>query len=216
MKTGASSTNHDHDRLRHFYDTSAVDYDRWMESYDRAMLGDARKRVCARAGGQTLELAVGTGLNLPFYPPDVRLTAVDASPAMLAIASRRAKETALKVDFRLGDARALELPENHFDTVVSTLFLCTVADERRVATEAWRVLRPGGVWLLIEQVRSPAALVRSAQRLLDPVLARFTGDHVSRDPLPHLIATGFAIERRDLSKWGTIAEIIALKTGPLA
>jgi SAM-dependent methyltransferase len=75
-------------RQRRFYDEYASAYDRWMRFYDHIMLGDARRRVCSRASGRTLELAVGAGLNLPNYPQGVRLTGVDLSPAVLAVARK--------------------------------------------------------------------------------------------------------------------------------
>ena len=130
--------------LRRFYDTSAADYDLWMRHYDRWFLGDGRARLCARAKGPTLELAIGTGLNLALYPPEVPLTGIDLSPAMLAVAGRRARELGREVDLLVGDAQALAFPDGCFQTVVATLFLSTVPDPRRVAAEAWRVLGPGG------------------------------------------------------------------------
>ena len=56
------------ERLRRFYDEYAGDYDRWMRFYDSIMLGGARRKVCSRASGRTLELAIGTGLNLSYLP----------------------------------------------------------------------------------------------------------------------------------------------------
>jgi len=211
MKVDAPGADDGTERLRRFYDESAADYDLWMESYDRWFLDGARERLCARAQGTILEVAVGTGRNLPFYPPGARLIAVDASPAMLSVARRRAEALGLEMDLRLGDAAALDLPDDCVDTVVSTLFLCTAADERRVAAEAWRVLRPGGRWLLLEPVRSRILPVRWAQRLLDPLLARFTGDHLVRDPRGYLAEIGFQIERDERAKLGTIAELVARK-----
>lgn len=90
--------------LRRFYGSSAADYDRWMDFYDRWVLGNGRARVCSRASGETLEIAIGTGLSLAFYLPDVRLTGIDQSSAMLAVAGRRARELGRAVELRLDDA----------------------------------------------------------------------------------------------------------------
>lgn len=196
------------ERVRAFFDKAAASYDGWMRWFDRLLLGDARQRVCSRATGRTLELAVGTGLNLPFYPLDVALTGVDVSPAMLAVARERADVLGGGAEFHVGDAQALDFPDAHFDTVVATLALCTIPDERRALAEAYRVLRPGGQLLLLEHVRSPVGPVRWVQRLLDP-LARLSGDHLLRDPLDHLAAVGFAVERCARSKWGFIEEVVA-------
>lgn len=199
------------ERLRRIYDNFAASYDRWMYHFDRLLLGDGRKRIASRASGQTLEVAIGTGLNLAFYPREVQLTGIDLSPAMLAIAGRRAQSLGLQVDLRLGDAQALDFPADRFDTVVSTLCLCTIPDERRAISEAYRVLRPGEQLLLLEHVRSPIGPVRWVERLLDPLLVRVAGDHLLRDPLNHLEPVGFRIERCDRSKWGFVEEVVARK-----
>jgi ubiquinone/menaquinone biosynthesis C-methylase UbiE len=197
--------------VRAFFDRSAASYDGWMRPFDRLLLGDGRQRLCACARGRTLEIAVGTGLNLPFYPPDARLTGIDVSPAMLALARGRAQALGRDVELRLGDAQALAFPDGSFETVVFTLALCTIPDERRALAEAHRVLRPDGRLLLLEHVRSPVAPVRWVQRLLDPLFG-LVGDHLLRDPLDHLAATGFRVERCDRSKWGIIQEVVARKT----
>jgi ubiquinone/menaquinone biosynthesis C-methylase UbiE len=208
--TADARTAHETARVRAFFDRSAASYDGWMRPFDRLLLGGGRARVCRRARGRTLELAVGTGLNLPFYSPDVALTGVDVSPAMLAVARRRAEALGRDADLCVGDAQALEFPDEGFDTVVATLALCTIPDERRALAEAHRVLRPGGRLLLLEHVRSPVAPVRWAERLLDP-LARLAGDHLLRDPLDHLAAVGFEVERCHRSRWGFIEEVVARK-----
>ena len=77
-----------------------------------------------------LEIAVGTGRNLEHYPPGVRLTGIELSDEMLAIARRRATDTGVEVELRTGDAQALEFPDESFDTVVITFALCTIPDDR--------------------------------------------------------------------------------------
>ncbi len=193
------------------YEQIAGSYDGWMRPFDRLLVGNGRQRLVSRASGRTLELAIGTGLNLPFYPQGVQLTGIDLSPAMLDIATRRAQALGLRVDLRLGDARALDFPDDHFDTVVCTLALCTIPDERGALAEAYRVLRPDGQLLLLEHVRSPVGPVRWAERLLDPLLVRLAGDHLLRDPLDHLESVGFRIERWERSKWGLMEAAVARK-----
>lgn len=200
--------------LRRFYDNSAADYDRWMHFYDRLMLGDGRAMICARASGETLEIAVGTGLNLAHYPPDVRLTGIDQSPAMLALAGQRAGELGREVELRLGDAHALDFPDGYFDTVVATLFLSTVPDDRQAAAEAWRVLKPGGRLLLLDHVRSPVRPVQWGERLLGLPMARFAGVDLLRDPLDYLGTTGFVVERCNRSRWGIVEALVARKGSP--
>jgi ubiquinone/menaquinone biosynthesis C-methylase UbiE len=201
-----SADHRETDRVRRFYERTAPEYDRWTDLFDRVLLDGRRAAVCSRAIGRTLEIGVGTGRNLAFYPPDVELTAIDISPAMLEIARRRADGHA--VDLRLADAQALPFPDASFDTIVCTLCLCTIPDERRALSEARRVLRPAGLLLLLEHVRSPIAPVRWVERLLDP-LFRLSGDHLLRDPIEHLGGAGFRLERCLRSKWGIIEEVVA-------
>jgi len=76
------------DRWRRYWDKHSGSYDREMRFFDRVLFKDSRAWVCSRAAGETLEVGIGTGLNLPFYPEQVRLTGIDLSPAMLGIARR--------------------------------------------------------------------------------------------------------------------------------
>ena len=114
---------------------------------------------------------------------------------MLEIARERAGVFGCGVDLRVGDAQALEFADASFRTVVSTLSLCTIPDEREAVAEAWRVLRPGGKFILLEHVRSPKPLVRTVQQLLDALAVRFGADHLVREPLKHLSALGSSWRR---------------------
>jgi len=201
------------ERVRRIQDKEAPRYDRQISFFERILFGDGRRWVCSQAEGDVLELAVGTARNLPFYPDDARLTGVELSPEMLAIARRRAEDLGRDLDLRLGDVQALEFPDERFDTVVCTLGLCTIPDDRKAAAEAHRVLRPGGRFLLMEHVRSPSLPVRAVERLLDPLSVRFQGDHLVRDPLDYLATTGFEIERVERSKWGIVERVAARKPG---
>src|SRR5439155_13170437 len=183
------------ERVLCVYEKEAYKYDREMNFFDRLLFAGAREWVCAQATGEVLEIGIGTGRNLPHYRDDVRLTGVDLSPSMLEIARARARELGRHVDLRVGDAQALELANESFDTVVCTLSLCTIPDDRAAVAEARRVLRPGGRFLLLEHVRSPLLPVRLVQRLLDPLFVRLEADHLLREPIDHLRDEGFEIER---------------------
>src|SRR6266567_2806142 len=118
-------------RLRGYWDKHARRYDRQMQFFDRKLFGDTRAWICRQANGQVLEVAIGTGLNLDFYPDDIQLTGVDFSPAMLDQARDRARQLGRDVDLQEGDAHALAFPDNSFDTVVCTFPLCGEHFRRR-------------------------------------------------------------------------------------
>ena len=198
-------------RVQRYYDALASRYDTGISLVEKLLFGDGRRWVCSQASGDVLELAVGTGRNLPYYPREVRLTGIDLSKEMLELARRRAAELGLEVDLGYGDAQALEFPDQRFDTVVATLALCSIPDYRRALTEAMRVLHPGGRLLLLEHVRSDRMPVRAIQRLLNSLTVRLAADHLLREPRPAVESTGFQVEHAERAKWGIVERIRARK-----
>ncbi len=182
-----------------------------MGFFEKVLLGGGREWVCSQVEGNVLEIAVGTGRNLGHYPPGVRLTGIELSPAMVEIARRRAAALGRDADFRVGDAQALDFPDESFETVLTTFSLCTIPDDGAAVAEVKRVLRPGGRFLLAEHVRSPLGAVRAVQKLIDPLMVRFQGDHVVREPLEHLQAHGFVVDRVERLKLGIVERVAAHK-----
>src|SRR5436190_18765406 len=91
-------------RLRRYWDKHARNYDKQMAFWERRLFADGRQWICTQATGDVLEVAIGTGRNLPYYPADVRLTGVEFSPAMLELARRETDRLGRQADLRLGDA----------------------------------------------------------------------------------------------------------------
>jgi ubiquinone/menaquinone biosynthesis C-methylase UbiE len=186
-------------------------YDRDIGFLERLQFAGGREWVCTQAAGDVLEVAVGTGRNFAYYPAGVRLTGLDLSPGMLAIARDRAAGLRLDVALHEGDAQALPFAGGSFDTVVCTLGLCGVPDERSALAEMHRVLRPGGKLLLLDHIGSHHAVLRCGQRLLEKFTVRMIGDHLTRRPLPLLGAAGFAVIRSERLKLGTVERVAAVK-----
>jgi ubiquinone/menaquinone biosynthesis C-methylase UbiE len=203
-------------KLRRYWDKHAPRYDPQMQFFDRNLFGDTRAWICSQATGDTLEVAIGTGLNLDFYPDEVRLTGVDFSPAMLRQARDRAHKLGRAVDLREGDAHALTFPDGSFDTVVCTFSLCGIPDVRQAVGEMWRVLRPGGRLLLADHVAGSAWPTRAVQRLLELVTVPLGGEHFLRRPLEQVRAQGFQIQRQERFKLGVVERLAARKPAPAA
>lgn len=208
------ATRAETERVRSIQDRTAGHYDRDMSLFDRVLFADGREWACSHAQGDVLEIAVGTGRNLVHYAADTNLIGIELSPEMLSIAHRRLAEVGVNADLRQGDAQALDFPDESFDTVIITLALCTIPDDRAAVREVRRVLRPGGQLVLLEHVRSPARAVRTIQRLLDPLAVRFEADHLIRDPLDYLGDEGFEIENVRRMKWGIVERVVARKQKP--
>lgn len=201
------------ERLRRYWDKQADSYDKAMTAADRYFFGDTRQWVCGQATGSVLEVAIGTGLNLPHYPDHVRLTGVELSPAMLAIARQRSVDLGREVELREGDAQSLDLPDGAFDTVVCTFSLCAIPDHRQALVEMSRVLRPGGLLLLADHVEAAPRLVRAVQWLIELASVPLAEEHWRRRPIQQVRAMGFTVERHDRFKLGIVERLAARKTG---
>ncbi len=199
------------EELQHYWDKHASSYDREMAFMERWLFMGGREWVCRQAVGDVLEVAIGTGRNIPFYAPDVRLTGVEFSPAMLELARQRASDLGRHFDLRVGDAQALDLPDESFDTVVCTLSLCAIPNERQAIAEMRRVLRPGGRLLLLDHVAATPGWLRAVQWVLERITIPLGDEHFLRRPLLTVQAEGFAIERSERSKLGIVERLVARK-----
>ncbi|MFC8922077.1 class I SAM-dependent methyltransferase [Cellulosimicrobium sp. NPDC057127] len=201
-------------RLRGRWDREARGYDREMTAAERRLFPGLRQRVCGLAEGRTLEVAVGTGLNLPHYPEQVRaagFTGVEWSPGMLDHARRRAAGLGVDADLRLGDAQALDLPDDAFDTVVSTLAMCAIPDHEAALAEMVRVVRPGGLVLLADHVASSSWPLRLVQSGVDLVTGPLVGEYFARRPMDWVQSHGLDVVQHERSRLGVI-EWVAART----
>jgi ubiquinone/menaquinone biosynthesis C-methylase UbiE len=198
-------------RQRRVWDKSAPSYDRQIAFFERNWFAGGREWLARRAHGRVLEVAIGTGRNLPHYRSDVSIAGVELSPAMLSIARQRAAELGVGADLREGDAEHLPFDDVSFDTVVCALSLCTIPNPAAAIGEMKRVLVPGGTLLLVDHVGSSWPPIRAAQWLIEQVTIRAAGEHFTRRQLPVVQAAGFHIEEAERLKAGTVERIRARK-----
>ena len=162
-----------------------------------------RTRTAGRARGEVLEIGGGTGANLPFYPPEARLTFVEPNPHMVRRLRRKARGLGRDIRVVSDVGERLSFPDGSFDSVVTSLVLCMVEDVEQVVSEARRVLRPGGAFYFYEHVVSARPAGRAWQTRLNPVWRFFTtGCNLDRDITETIETAGFErvdVERFDLS-----------------
>ena len=151
-------------------------------------LAPLREQLVAGARGRVLEIGIGSGLNLPFYPRDIEmLLGLDPSRELLQIAQRHAIWVHFPVELSEGRAEDIPLGGAAVDHVVMSWTLCSVADPLRALKEVRRVLRPGGTLLFVEHGRAPDPRVQRWQDRLTPIWRRLAGGcHLNR-PIHQLL-----------------------------
>lgn len=199
-------------------DIAKLRYDRnaWLfdlqDSLFGRMLSKHKHEIIKQSRGKVLEVGVGTGKSLAHYPQGVELVGIDISPKMLSRARERARQFPGKLDLETGDVQNLDFPDESFDTVVTSCVFCSVTDPIRGFRQINRVLRPDGIGLHLEHVRSKRPVVGKVMDILNPVVVRMTGANINRDTARNIRASGLEIiEETDL--WLDILKLFRVKKG---
>ncbi|GAB4528446.1 MAG: class I SAM-dependent methyltransferase [Anaerolineales bacterium] len=201
-------------RTRARYQCLAPFYD-LMEILPERRFASWRRRFWAQVQGERiLEVGVGTGKNMPYYPPQAQVTAVDLTPGMLARAQKRATALGRPVNLLLGDVQSLDFPDDTFDAAVATFVFCSVPDPIQGLRELGRVVRPGGQILLMEHMRAPHPLLGRVMDWLNPLVVRVMGANINRRTVENVQRAGLSIEGvENLDPGGIFRWIFARRTG---
>ena len=152
-----------------------------------------REEALSSLSGKVLEVGVGTGRNLKYYPSSCYITGIDSSEGMLEKA--REKATGMKnVNLILMDAENMEFPDNSFDYIVTTFVLCTIPDPVKALKEMKRVLKPSGELIALEHMHSSNPIIDLFEHLIDPLLFTLLGDHTTRHTLKNIEEAGFTVK----------------------
>lgn len=174
-------------------------FDRQANQYDKKREGPELKRwrqnLLSHAKGEVLELGVGAGANFPFYPLIVKITGTDFSEAMIEYAQRAAKHHRLTADFICSDIEEINFPDHSFDTIVSTLSICSYNNPLMVLDKINRWCRPDGKILFMEHGISSNFIASAIQKTLNPLLYRIYGCHHTRNILELITESGIKIEK---------------------
>jgi len=168
-----------------------------------------RKKLVSEAKGRVLEVSIGTGRNLPFYPGGCEIAGVDISEKMLEEGRIFAFNLGISLSLLVMDAENLGIKDGVFDTVSCTLSLCTVPNPVQALSEMKRVCKPEGKILLLEHVRSYNSFLNKVQDWLTPLSVRKIGCHLNRDALENVKKAGLDIDYVESHLAGTIKIIHA-------
>ncbi|BCW65419.1 methyltransferase type 11 [Arthrobacter sp. NicSoilB4] len=157
---------------------------------------DHRRRLVAAARGVVVEIGAGYGATFPFYPAAVTgVLALEPDPTLRELARAAASRAPVPVTVEDGVAESLPAADASVDVVVSSLVLCSVADQSVALAEMARVLRPGGLLLFYEHVRSAHRVLGAAEDLVTPLWSRMAGGcHPNRDTAAAIAGAGFTVQ----------------------
>jgi len=144
-------------------------------------------------GPYALEAGLGTGKNMLYYPPGVKITGIDLSPRMLNQARKRAAALGLNMDICEMDVQALAFPDNSFNTVFATFVFCSVPDPVLGLAELLRVCKPDGKLLLMEHMRPDRRVPGSLFDFLNPMIVRMMGANINRRTMDNIRRAGWNI-----------------------
>ncbi len=178
----------ENERVKTKYNSIARIYD----VVDLLIPGAWRRKAAGFAYGRVLEVGVGTGLNLPYYPEHCQeIFGIDVSPRMLDKAREKAAQCKIPFNLEVMDIQNLLLFSGSFDCVVGAFVFCTVPDPIKGLKECYRVLKPGGRLILLEHMGSDKTVPRFLMNWLNPITVMFLGDHINRDTTDLVTAAGF-------------------------
>jgi ubiquinone/menaquinone biosynthesis C-methylase UbiE len=162
-------------------------------------------------GNKILEVGVGTGKNIAYYPEDLDITAIDFSKAMLEKAKKKVKDTQI-IQLIEMDVQALTFADNTFDTVITSCVFCSVPDPIKGLKEIRRVCKNGGKIIMLEHMRSDKKVTGKFMDLVNFIPLHIWGANINRRTIGNLEKAGFdeeAIEYQDI--WSDIVKFIEIK-----
>lgn len=182
-------------------------YDLGMLPLEWLLFRRLRRQMFPLLRGDVLEIGVGTGINLPLYRPEARVTGSDASGEMLTWAARRSHNG---TSLAQSDVQQLPFPDKSFDVVAASFLFCSVTDPAQGLAEVRRVLRPGGRLVLLEHTRGNNGLGAWLTDALHPAWKSWSKEcHLNRETAQTVAQVGFEVRRVERHALGIVRMIEA-------
>ena len=179
------------DKIRKRYDRVSKVYDLLEQPMEVMSLKKWRLEVTKDLKGKVLEVGVGTGKNIPYYPDNLDITAIDFSDKMLSKAKEKTKKFNKKVELIKMDAQIMDFADNTFDMVFTTCVFCSVPDAVKGLKEIRRVCKHDGKIIMIEHVRSEGKVLGLIMDILNPLTVNLYGANINRRTVENVEKAGF-------------------------
>ena len=155
-----------------------------------------RREALVPARGRLLDIGFGSGLNVAYYPKEVTsVVGIDPNPGVEKLARQRMSAATMPVEFQIGSGESLPFKDGSFDTVVTTLTLCTIDDVETALREARRMLASDGRYVLFEHGLSDEGKVQKWQRRLNGINMKMLGHCRVNRPISKLVTdAGFKFQ----------------------
>lgn len=194
-------------------------YDRFSRIYDlverpveQKLFAGLRQKALSDAQGRVLEVGIGTGKNIPHYPPDVvEVVGIDFSSGMLLGARDRAAQSPVKISLMQMDVERLAFEDESFDTVVSAFVFCTVPHPLQGLQEVYRVLKGEGTAVFLEHMKTESVLVNIPLYMMNVFSRAFTGTSMVRETQKNIETAGFHLREVQRYVYGIVRLMIAGK-----
>lgn len=180
------------EKIKRRYDRASAIYDILESPMEMMALKKWRIEIMDELKGKVLEIGVGTGKNVAYYPDNVDITAIDFSEKMLNKAKLKAEALNKKVEFYNMDAESMGFQDNTFDVIFTTCVFCSVPDPVQGFKEIMRVCKPGGKVIMIEHVRSEKKVLGLIMDLMNPLVVNSYGANINRRTINNIERAGFS------------------------
>jgi ubiquinone/menaquinone biosynthesis C-methylase UbiE len=181
------------EKIKQRYNRVARVYDLLEAPMEFIAQSSLREKVFSKVEGKVLEVGIGTGKNIEYYPPGTEVVGIDFSEKMLEKARKKLNKAKTKVKLLEMDVQDMDFEDNTFDTVVTTCVFCSVPDPIKGLKEIKRVCKADGKIIMLEHIRSENLILAKFMDLINPIPLILWGANINRRTVENVKRVGLNI-----------------------
>jgi len=193
-----------------FWDSFAGKFE-VMTKFSEWRWSKPKEEIFSKATGKVLMVGAGTGNDFKFFPPNVKITAIDFSPKMLNRAKTKIQNSPSPLELKIEDVQTLSFEDESFDSSITSCVFCSVPDPVKGLKEVYRVLKPGGNLAMFEHTDSKNPVLHLALKVMN----FFPGPDLTRRTTQFVHDVGFEILEVNYIFQDIVKTIYARKPGKI-